>query len=249
MILRSSLPLARWCGIHLGWLVLLSVVARAESSWIRLQTPHFDVVSEASEEKSKEVLLRFEQLRLAMTNGFFPGRINPLPTRILMLTGSESVNRLIQDGSESLLRADGGYVAGAADNFILLDIEDDLRSGFKVSQHEYVHLLTRNMNESWPLWLTEGFASCFESAAVEKKKIVFGKPRKGLAEILRERRGLDLVQVFGVRTRVDLLRMPATQSRWFYPESWLLTHYLLFGLSPEEEAKLGRFFGALGSGS
>lgn len=222
---------------------------RAESRWIRLQTPHFDVVSEAPAEKSREALLRFEQLRLAMTNGLFPGRINPLPTRILMLIGSERVTRIVTDGREGGLGVDGGYVNGASDNFIVMDIEDDLRSGFRVSQHEYIHLLARNQSRFWPLWLNEGFASCFESAVVEKKRIVFGKPMQRIAEILREKRGLDLEQVFGFRTSAELFRLPTTQSRWFYPQSWLLTHYLLFGLPPEEEAKMGRFFLALGSGS
>ncbi len=70
-----------------------------------------------------------------------------------------------------------------------MDFEDDLRSGFRVSQHEYIHLLARYQSRFWPLWLNEGFASCFESAVVEKNRIVFGKPMQRIAEILREKRG------------------------------------------------------------
>jgi hypothetical protein len=91
-----------------------------------------------------------------------------------------------------------------------MDLEDDLRSGFRVSQHEYIHLLARYQSRFWPLWLNEGFASCFESAVVEKNRIVFGKPMQRIAGILREKRGLDLEQAFGFRTSAELFRLPTT---------------------------------------
>ena len=237
---------------QLAWLLsgLLAVLrVRSEPQWIRLTTPHFDVVSEASEEKSKEVLLRFEQLRLAMTNGFFPGRINPLPTRILMLKGSDQVDRLIHGDAKGSLKADGGYHGGPSDNFILVDIENDVRLGYRISQHEYVHLLTRDSSDSWPMWMVEGFASCFETAEIQKNWIRFGEPIRYAMDRIRGGRGFTHKELFAVQSSQQLIRMPKSKAEYYYPQSWLLMHFLVFGLSAQEEERLGRFFAAVELGS
>ena len=51
------------------------------ASWLRLETPHFEVLTDTNERTAREVLERLERIRQA----FGHEKLNPLPVRVYLL--------------------------------------------------------------------------------------------------------------------------------------------------------------------
>jgi tetratricopeptide (TPR) repeat protein len=227
-------------------LVLLALVLStdgwAATKWIHLKSAHLEAVSDASENDARSRMVVLERVRGVLPEGLFGLPVSGLPTRVLLLKDGALVDRIIGGKRSSrLMKVDGGYISQVGENLILMDLVADRRNQGRVSQHEFIHLLMREQSVGWPLWLSEGVAQCFEQIEFKDGKAVFGMARPGVVEELRGTPFLpwrDLMQF----NRRQLLSLSAENGAKVYSQSWLLTHFLLYGQPPTQRPKLERFF-------
>ena len=93
----------------------------------------------------------------------------------------------------------------------------------RTAMHELVHdLLRRQSDAAPPLWVEEGLAEYFSSAAVEPGRIVAGTVIREHMARLRRRRQLTVDELIGTTPE-----SPAAASAMFYAESWAAVDWLM----------------------
>lgn len=219
----------------------LSTDGWAATKWIHLKSAHLEAVSDASEEEARSRMVVLERVRGVLPNGFLGQPVSGLPTRVLLLKDGQMVDRIIGGKRSSrLVKMDGGYIATMDENLILIDLISDRGNEGRISQHEFIHLLTRDNSGGWPLWLTEGIAQCFEQIEFKEDKAVFGMARPGIVEQLKDSTPVpwrDLMKF----DRRHLASMSAEKAGSVYSQAWVLTHFLLYGQPSADRAKLDYF--------
>lgn len=115
--------------------------------------------------------------------------------------------------------------------------------GQKALLHEYAHHhMFAATGQSYPAWYVEGFAEYFMTAAFYPTRVEFGLFDAGRVYALQER-WLSWDKVLGR----DYHGMNGDDVQMFYPQSWLLTHYLF--RKPEMKGKLSAMLRAISAGS
>lgn len=100
---RSSNP---W-GIPLMVLSLAVSAFVGEPEWVEVRSPHFSVVTDASEKRGREVALRFEQMRIAFGTLLAKARINlPVPLQIVAFRNTRELNNYVPLWKGKPIRAD-----------------------------------------------------------------------------------------------------------------------------------------------
>ncbi len=81
--LRPTFPILLLCGV----VVFVSTLASAaEPQWIRVNSSHFSVLTDAGDKKGREVILRFEQMRAVFAQLLMKTRLHmPVPLEIIAL--------------------------------------------------------------------------------------------------------------------------------------------------------------------
>jgi Flp pilus assembly protein TadD len=219
-------------GIKVSALLLLfSVALAAEDRWIRLNSSHFEVFTNAGTGAGRDVLRRFEQIRHLFESRTGRGSLTPLPVRVFVFRSESDfhpyqVNR----------NAAGYYQAGHARDYIAMQaVGVDI---YRVVYHEYTHLLLRHAGYQVPAWFNEGTAELFSTADVGNSEVRVGELISSHILTLREEPMLDLPTL----TSVDH-DSPYYNERGktgiFYAQSWALIHMLNF--SPEYRPGLANF--------
>lgn len=139
----------------------------------------------------------------------------------------------------------GSYIAMTTRNADALD-----RSVY----HGYAHTVSHNLDASLPPWLDEGLAELFSDFRSDENGIVLGVPQTHMQWLSMERT-LATTQHRLVNVREIIDPAPGTidynedkPTGVFYGESWLLTHYLLFG-GNDRRPQLAAYLALLASGT
>jgi tetratricopeptide (TPR) repeat protein len=210
-----------------------SLSAAPAGQWLRLSTPHFELLTDAAERDGQEALLHFERLRR-----FFV-RVAALPedalgnVRIIAFRSPEEYAPYRLNET-----ADAYHVGYGARDYIVLPSLG--RRSLSIAAHEYAHVFARHQGLQAPAWLSEGLAEVFSTISFQGGQAKIGAPKPGTLRQLRTGRWLPLAEVLA-GTRSALTR---AQSAMFYAESWALTDMLM--LSP---AYLPRFKALLAGGA
>lgn len=221
--------------------VFLAAEGRAATKWIHLRSAHIEAVSDASEEDARSRMGILERVHGVLPKGFLGQPVSGLPIRVLLLKDGQMVDRIIGGKRSSrLVKMDGGYIRTGYENLILVDLHSDRASQGRISQHEFIHLLTRDNSSGWPLWLSEGIAQCFEIIEFKDDKAVFGMARPGIVEQLQDSPLMPWRDLMTFDRR-HLMSMSGEKAGLLYSQSWLLTHFLLYGQPPADRSKLDYF--------
>ncbi len=82
--------------------LLVSSATAAEPPWLELHSTHFTVITDAGEKKSREVALRFEQMRAVFASLLAKDRLHlPVPLTILALKNDKAFYQMARPAPPS----------------------------------------------------------------------------------------------------------------------------------------------------
>ena len=199
-------------------LLCVSIPLFAGEEWVRLTTPHFEMLTTGGEKKGREAILYFEQVR-----GFFiqasPKKEAPqFPVRIIAFR-SEKEYKPYRPNETAIAYY---HRDRSRDSIVMEDIQAE---HFPVAIHEYTHLIIEHSGLKLPVWMNEGWAELYSTLKPRGKQALVGDIPPGRMQTLLTERWLDL----GTVTSVDHdspLYNEKNKSHIFYSEAWALMHML-----------------------
>jgi tetratricopeptide (TPR) repeat protein len=208
--------------------------------WMRVNTGHFSVLTDASADKAQETALRFEQMRevfaemLARTNV----RLSH-PIEILAFRSSDEYQQATPPAEFS---QPGFFLAGKDRNYIVLNLgEEESWQAIEFPLARYL------INYNYPPaqdWFDEGLAAYFTSlravprAKNRNKDLQIGGDPEGLSKLLTSGAWIPVAKLLAMKGDDDRVARSLPKTT-FCAESWMVVHYLL---SQNQLADAGRYF-------
>jgi tetratricopeptide (TPR) repeat protein len=192
--------------------------------WIRIRSEHYDVMSSASEEETRDIVGDLETLASVMmsTSARFR-RDGTQPTTVLVFADRDESNPYF----ELLLGRDkpaatGLYVRYAGGGTMFVDASRRRQRIEKTALHELVHDLLRQGEDVPPLWLEEGMAEYFSNAELRNGRVTAGQPVREHMAFLKRSMPIPLDQLLTIRAETEAAFQPG-----FYAESWAAVDWLM----------------------
>ncbi len=221
--------------MRLRSLFLLAVCACATAqtpvqsgSWLQVQTPHFQIVSNASETDARRAAHQFEGMRSVFQRVFPDADLDTTsPVLVLAVQGKKDMQALepmvyLGQGQLTLL---GLFVAAPERNYVLVLLNAPTTHPYGPIYHEYAHFVFSRRHEWMPLWLTEGIAEFYQYTEILDDKVRIGKGDPYIQAVLDRNPLLPLSTLFAVDPHSPYYH-EQDKGSIFYAESWALTHYL-----------------------
>jgi tetratricopeptide (TPR) repeat protein len=219
-----SLP-SRLIFISLALLVLCAPLAPARSDqqhWIRVNSSHFSVVTDADEFKGHDVVARFEQMRLVFGQLLARTRINMSePIDIIALRSDDAYSKVVPNRQGPAI-AMGFFIPGSDRDYFVLNLSKE-ESWRAVSQEFALVFLNYNYPPTQP-WFDEGFAEYFSSLRFDNKQAQIGGDPESFTEILNSTPWLSIPDLFATHRDAS---QESSHHTLFYAQSWIVMHYLL----------------------
>jgi Protein of unknown function (DUF1570) len=194
---------------------------RENQQWIRVKTPHFDVLSAANEARTRAIAGDLESLAGALSSAVSRFQQSRVPTTVFIFNSrreSQPYFNLLT-GMEGT-RVSGLYVRHGSGGAMFIDTTS--RSMERTATHELVHDLLRQGDVTPPLWLEEGLAEHVSNAQVSKKGVIAGLPITQHVNLLATSPTRTLEDLFAVK-----IESPQATSSYFYAHSWAAVHWLM----------------------
>src|SRR5262245_29428643 len=221
----------------------------AGADWLTLQTPHFNVIGDASQRDLREVALRLEQFREVLGRALprFVDDENSPPVVVFVFKNDKSYDAFKPRFNGKKVEVGGYFVGGRDVNYITLQVEQRDRA-YPVIFHEYAHLLIRRLVPDAPPWFNEGMAEFYSTFEVtsDGTHVSIGRPIANHVLLLRQRR-MPLIELLAI-THDSPLYNEGSQRTIFYAESWALMHYSILGM-PERQPQVLKLVELLGTGT
>ena len=210
--------------------------------WSRADTKNFIVYGEGSTrnvEEAAENLERIDALMRMLLN--IPQEERPYRLEVYVLHDQDRVGLI--SGRENVA---GFYRPTSEGSFIVAHRDrPDGRTipGQIVLFHEYTHhLMFRYFTNAYPAWYREGLAEYLSTTEFGDDFFTVGEPADHRAYEIRQGSFLPIEEIL-VPPEEEYTGM----SRYmFYPQSWVLTHYMMS--DPERNRAMGQYFQKLASG-
>ena len=206
-----------------------------------MQSPHFDIYSETSDDSTRAILGRFEQLRAFFEQPGWSASSAPPSSRVRVILFASA-----QDYEPYRIRstADAYSVEAGEQDYIVM-AGGDVKS-FRVAAHEYAHLVMRASGGKLPPWLQEGLAEFYSTLHIGAHGTELGGPLAARLQSLRHRPWMPLAALTGL-TEEGFEHQERTANDLFYAESWALTGML--AMSPSYAAQFPKFVAAVSTGA
>ncbi len=226
-----------------GLAALASVVAAtmgAAEEWVRIKTPHFTVISEASEAKAREWATQFELFRhtIARVLPVNPALVDPVTLVLFRSERSLRPFKPTEDGKPAQVA--GFFVRLPTRNTIALAVEGARADVRRVIFHEAVHWHLGAAARTLPRWMEEGLAEVFSSFGVAGNDVELGALPGDHLRHLRNAKPMSVPELLAV----DAVRFSGKHhelAQVFYFQSWALMHSLLFDSGDAGLANFGKF--------
>ena len=241
-----SIPAGFFSVLLLGVILSSSAPAAEQFPWLEIHSTHYTVITDAGEKKSKEVALRFEQMRAVFASLLMKDRLNePAPLTILAFKNDKDYYQTspLQQGQP--ISVHGFFVPGEDQNFIVLNSFEE--ESWRAVAHDFAHLL---LNYNYPPaegWFDDGLAEYFSSIRVDNKQVDIGSDPelnpvfttdllenqheaqnqpKSLTELLGAQVWISIPDLFTMKHDTSSYS-EGTHHTLFYAQSWMVMHYLL----------------------
>ncbi len=208
--------------------LLLAAPARAaEETWVKVQAPHFLVLSNDSLKDAREVATDFEQIHAVFAQAFPKLRTDSSADTIVLAVKDEKtfVEMLPREKKVADIIA-GQFLKGWEKDYVLVRL-DVRTAGREVVYHEYIHKLLHLNFTRLPVWLDEGLAEFFGNTEVRKDQALMGVPSPRGA-LLQTRTMYPLQTLLSVERNSPYYH-DADKIGMFYAKAWGLTHFLMVG--------------------
>lgn len=199
-------------------------------NWIQITSPHFVVVTNASEKQGRRVADQFERMR-SLFHGLFPkAQMDAAGAPIIVLAVKDDKDFRALEPQEYLAKGSlklGGLFLQATDkNYVLMRLDAEGEHPYSVIYHEYTHFLLRRSAEWMPLWMNEGLAEFYQNTDIHEKDAALGKPSFDDLQWLQQNKLLPLSTLFTVDHKSPYYH-EENKGSIFYAESWALTHFIM----------------------
>ena len=222
--------------------------ARADS-WIKAESAHFIIYSNAPEQKTRTYVRKLEAFRtltdmLVGSRGTGP----QVKFQIFLLSSGDQMQIVRPSFSKGVGGVYFNCAEGTSAYSAIQYSKSDQDPSLLVLFHEYSHyVMFKTAKIAYPMWYAEGFAEYLSTADPGHGLISVGEPAKGRSYVLAKDRWIDFARVlkpdFGFAG--DKSNNP-WEIQSFYAQSWLLTHYMMS--DPHRAAALNTYFVRVASG-
>ncbi|MES1245999.1 MAG: hypothetical protein ABUT39_30610 [Acidobacteriota bacterium] len=225
-------------------LLSLSVPAHAlpkeRDNWIRLDTDHFVVFSNAGERVARRTAANLERLRDVLSQISAGTQLgSPQPMYIYLFSSRVSFAPYRPAVNGRPMEVDGYFYSRDDAEYMVLRA-DAGEATDNILYHEYLHYVLRNNFTNLPVWFNEGMAELYATFQATDDYANIGRPSASHIQWLRDNSLIPLKQLFAMdRNSKDYNE--GYRRGVFYAESWALVHYLTLG-NEARSAQTARFF-------
>jgi len=201
---------------------LLAPARTDQPHWLRVNSSHFSLVTDADEKHGRDAVVRFEQMRSAFSQLLMRNRINMSePIDILGLRNEEEYSKVVPMRSGSAIGT-GFFLPGDDRVYFVLNLSKD-ESWRAISRNFAQVFLYYNYPPTQP-WFDEGFADYFSSLRLDGQARIGGDPETFI-ELLNSSTWLGIPELFAMHP--EAASPDASRHTLFYAQSWIVMHYLL----------------------
>ena len=196
---------------------ILAVTAGASvaaPNWVRIESPHFELFTDAGERSGRRTILYFEQVRDFFLKTGNVGEVPSTPVRIIRFRSPKEF-----EPYRPFKAAAAFYMSSPKRDLIVMGTPG--RQTKNAAVHEYVHLLVKHSGAELPVWLNEGMAELYSTLEPQGKQVAFGKA----ARVLGDRQWLPIRELISVDYDSPHFD-ERDRTKVFYAQSWALTHML-----------------------
>ncbi len=216
--------------------------ARGADEWIELRAPHFTVVSEASEAKTRAWAVEFELFRRGMMIVMPVDQEAVEPVTLVFFRSERRLRPFKPVENGQAAKVSGFFARAPGRNILALSIEgarDDVR---EVIYHEGVHWHLTAAARPLPLWIEEGLAEVFGNFRLSGDSFVIGGYRPEFVRRMRIAKPMPFKQLMTIEPGgLAYNGKHGEHAELFYYQSWALVHALLFGVEGVGQAKFADY--------
>src|SRR5207245_4045623 len=171
---------------------------------------------------------------------------SPRPTRFFLFKSDAELQPYKPSPGGTPANVAGYFLARQDANYVAMRA-DPSQDPPRIIYHEFVHDFLDNNMTSIPAWFNEGAAECYSTFKADDKSAQIGLPTDSNRRRIDPHEMLPLRDLFSITPQTreyhDEWRMEI-----FYAESWVVTHYLLWG-SPQRRGGIMIFLDRLANGA
>ncbi len=223
-------------------------IAAAEQ-WIEVKSPHFAVVSNASERTTRKLAWQLEQIRSATSALWSWARLDlNKPLSVIVVKDENSMRALAPQYWEERrsVRPASVWVTGPDRHYLALrgDVEVDdavTVNPYVTAYASYVSMvLAQSIDHELPLWFHRGFTGVLSNTIVRDDHVLLGALIPWKLQTLRERPLLPLSKLLTV-TRLSPETIEADRREVYDAETWAFVHFLMFGEQGKRAERLNAY--------
>jgi tetratricopeptide (TPR) repeat protein len=209
--------------------------ASAEPRWIRIDSSHFSVLTDADEKHGHEVAARFEQMRAVFGQLLMKSRVNmPQPIDILAFKSDDEYEKAAPSGQGSGVGV-GFFLPGENRAYFVLNLSHE--ESWRVVSGDFARLLLHGNYPPTQAWFDQGLVEYFSSLQLTDNQMrIGGDPDPSFVAVLNGSNWLSLAQLFAANPH----ELDEPKRSWFRAESWIVVDYLL---QKEQLPAIGAYFG------
>lgn len=223
---------------------------KPKEKWIRVQSEHFTINSNASEKVAKLAAANLERLRKTLALLTNVAAVNsPVPTSIFLFKDNKSFKPYTLPGHNRIPSLTGYFLSRPDRNYIVINAKERVS---QIIYHEYIHFFVNNNLPEVPLWFNEGLAEYYSTFESNEDKTKIGLPVAHHIAFLNQHaifsNSAFLMSVDQLLEEADISHEEETKIGSFYAQSWLLVHYLMQGQARRLRPRLSRYLMLLAEG-
>ncbi len=250
MTIRSARLLA------IGLLLAAPTTAAAADQWSELKTPHFTVISNASDGNTRSLAWQLEQVRSTMATLWPWARVDlNKPLTVIAVKDENSMRALAPKYWEARggVRPASVWVSGPDRHYLAIRTGLDVESQGNVNPYinsyfSYISLvMMQSLSPDLPLWLSRGLSGVLSNTLVKNDHIVIGAPIPWHLQALRERPRARLARLL-TTTRQSPALTREEGAETFDAQTWAFVHFLMFDDKGARADKLNAFAQAVSTG-
>ncbi len=237
----------------LAALVFISPFLHAsEPKWIRIDSSHFSVLTNAEEKRGHDTAVRFEQMRAEFGQLLLKSRLNwSKPIAIVAVRSTDEFSRLCPTRADENIARGGFLLASSDPAYIVLDLSRE--DSWRAVAADFARLLLTYNYPPTQAWFDEGFADYFSSLRLDATQMQIGADPQGPAPNRSSEAGkssavpnsrgafTDVLSTSAWMSIPDLFNASATKpTAIFRSESWIVIRYLL---DKNKLPETGTYFG------
>src|SRR5579872_4115012 len=131
--------------LFLLFAITLAVARDKPQNWLRVQSPHFLVLTNGSEKQGRHAADQFERMRMVFHAQFPQMHVDPAAPIVVIATKDEKDFRTLEPQEylgKGKLQLAGLFLRAPDKNYILLRLDAEGDHPYAIVYHEYTHLIT-----------------------------------------------------------------------------------------------------------